>query len=161
MPPPSESLPTMSHPTNGDAAGGTAPLESAQDPASLRPSTLAAASSSSFFSSVPVVADPVDAVIEKLLSVRGTRPGKQVGVAGACLSSCGAASLTSHQRALTSHQLAPASTSPGGPVGNRDQDALCPIPGSADISADAAGAGSAHQNLWGRARPILRPAAAL
>ena len=61
---------------NGDAAGGAPPNDNtATDPAQTP--------GSSGGGGVTLLSDPVDVIIDKLLSVRGARPGKQVDLSEA------------------------------------------------------------------------------
>lgn len=61
--------------SNGDAAGGAPP----NDPAAPSGSTPGPGG----MSGVTLLSDPVDVIIDKLLSVRGARPGKQVDLSEA------------------------------------------------------------------------------
>ena len=57
--------------SNGDAAGGAPSNDPAADPAATN------------VGGVTLLSDPVDVIIDKLLSVRGARPGKQVDLSEA------------------------------------------------------------------------------
>mmetsp|Transcript_3431 Transcript_3431/g.8937 ORF Transcript_3431/g.8937 Transcript_3431/m.8937 type:complete len:367 (-) Transcript_3431:449-1549(-) len=70
-------------PTNGDAAAGGPAGVNNSDPAAQAPLAQAPVGSGPVGGGVALLNDPVDVIIDKLLSVRGARPGKQVDLSEA------------------------------------------------------------------------------